>query len=49
VQVHAICAMSTHLHLVVTDVRGVLPAFLQSFHRVEARCTQVLRGWKGGA
>src|SRR4051812_32571401 len=48
VQVHAICAMSTHVHLVVTDVRGVMPAFLQSFHRVVARCTQVLRGWKGG-
>jgi len=48
VQVHAICVMSTHLHLVVTDVRGVLPAFLQSFHRVVARCTQVLRRWKGG-
>jgi len=48
VQVHAVCVMSTHLHLVVTDVRGVLPDFLQSFHRVVARCTQVLRGWKGG-
>ena len=26
VEVHAVCAMSTHLHLVVTDVQGVLPA-----------------------
>ena len=29
-QVHALCAMSTHLHLVVTDVQGVLPRFLQA-------------------
>jgi len=43
--VHAFCAMSTHVHLVVTDVRGTLPAFLHSFHRTVALCTRVLRRW----
>src|SRR5689334_15515821 len=47
VHVHALCAMSTHLHLVVTDVRGVLPRFLQFFHRIVALGTKVLRGWEG--
>jgi len=47
VQVHALCAMSTHLHLVVTDVQGVLPRFLQFFHRIVALGTKVLRKWEG--
>src|SRR4051812_14242261 len=47
VQVHALCAMSTHLHIVVTDVRSELPSFLRSFHRIVALCTKVLRGWNG--
>ncbi|XXX82343.1 transposase [Sorangium sp. So ce134] len=47
VEVHAICAMSTHLHLVVTDVQGVLPRFLQFFHRLVALGTKVLRKWEG--
>src|SRR4029078_9093840 len=46
-QVHALCAMSTHLHLVVTDVEGVLPRFLQFFHRLVALGTKVLRKWEG--
>ncbi|AUX42611.1 transposase [Sorangium cellulosum] len=46
-QVHALCAMSTHLHLVVTDVNGVLPSFLQFFHRIVALGTKVLRRWEG--
>ncbi len=46
-QVHAICAMSTHLHLIVTDVTGVLPRFLQFFHRIVALGTKVLRTWEG--
>jgi len=44
-QLHAVCAMSTHIHLVVTDVDAKLPAFLQSFHRTVALCTKVLRRW----
>jgi REP element-mobilizing transposase RayT len=47
IQVHAFCAMSTHLHLVVTDVHGVLPRFLQFFHRIVALGTKVLRKWEG--
>jgi putative transposase len=47
VEVHALCAMSTHLHLVVTDVQGVLPRFLQFFHRIVALGTKVLRKWEG--
>lgn len=47
IQVHALCCMSTHLHLVVTDQRGVLPLFLQFFHRILALGTKVLRAWEG--
>lgn len=47
VQVHAFCAMSTHIHLVVTDVRGRLPEFLQLFHRLVALGAKVLRTWEG--
>jgi hypothetical protein len=45
VAVHAGCLMSTHCHEVVTDVRGELPLFLQTFHRNLALCTKALRGW----
>jgi putative transposase len=45
--VHAGCLMSTHSHEVVTDVSGVLPRFLQEFHRLLALCTKSLRGWPG--
>lgn len=47
IQVHALCAMSTHLHIVVTDMHGVLPRFLQFFHRTVALGTKVLRAWEG--
>ena len=47
IQVHALCAMSTHLHIVMTDVKGVLPCFLRSFHRLVALGTKVLRAWEG--
>ena len=46
-QVHAICAMSTHIHLVVTDSKGVLPRFLHHFHRLIALGTKILRSWEG--
>jgi hypothetical protein len=45
-QVHAVCAMSTHVHLVVTDMEGKLPEFLHGFHLTVARCTMALRGWE---
>ncbi len=47
IQVHALCAMSTHLHLVVSDPAGVLPSFLQYFHRLVALGTKVIRAWEG--
>lgn len=47
VKVHAVCVMSTHIHLVVTDVHGVLPKFLHHFHRLVALATKVLRKWEG--
>ncbi len=47
IQVHALCAMSTHVHLVVTDERGVLPNFLAIFHRIVALGTKMLRAWDG--
>ncbi|MDQ3036169.1 MAG: transposase [Myxococcota bacterium] len=47
VEVHAAILMSTHEHLVVTDVRGVLPMFLQMFHRLVALATKVVRKWEG--
>lgn len=47
IEVHAHCAMSTHLHLVVTDANGVLPRFLHFFHRIVALGTKVLRQWEG--
>ena len=47
VVVHAGRLMSTHSHEVVTDVRGVLPRFLQEFRRLLALTTKALRGWPG--
>jgi putative transposase len=47
IRVHALCAMSTHLHLIVTDDKGVLPSFLQFFHRIVALGAKVLRAWEG--
>ena len=47
VVVHAGCLMSTHSHEVVTDVQGVLPRFLQEFHRLLALTTKAFRGWPG--
>ena len=45
IALHAVCVMSTHVHLVFTDVRGVYPAFLQYLNRLFANVTKVLRGW----
>ncbi|WP_437940883.1 transposase [Sorangium sp. So ce341] len=45
--VHALCVMSTHLHLVATDTRGELPRFLQRFHRIVALGAKILRAWEG--
>ena len=47
VRVHGYCAMSTHIHSVVTDVDGTLPLFLAQFHRIVALATKVMRKWEG--
>jgi len=47
IQVHAICAMSDHIHLVVTDTTDKLPKFLGYFHRIVALGTQIFRKWEG--
>ena len=47
VRVHAVTLMSTHEHLVLTDVRGRLPDFLQRFHRLVSLGTKALRKWDG--
>jgi putative transposase len=47
VTVHAGCLMSTHSHEVITDVRGELSFFLQTFHRHLALCTKAIHGWPG--
>jgi putative transposase len=45
--VHAYCAMSTHIHVVLTDELGRLPLFLAYFHRMVAMGTKVFRSWDG--
>jgi putative transposase len=47
VRVHAAVLMSTHEHLIVTDVRGELPRFLQELHRLLALGIKILRKWEG--
>jgi putative transposase len=44
VELHAVCVMSNHHHLVVTDPRGVLPEFLREFHRLTAKAMNALQG-----
>jgi putative transposase len=47
IQLHAFCVMSTHIHYVVTDPRGKLPRFLETFHRLVALGIKILRKWDG--
>jgi REP element-mobilizing transposase RayT len=44
VVLHAACVMSNHHHLVVTDVRGMLPDFLREFHRLTAKAMNASQG-----
>lgn len=44
VLLHAVCVMSNHHHLVVTDPRGVLPDFLREFHRLTAKAMNASQG-----
>ncbi|MBK9259347.1 MAG: transposase [Polyangiaceae bacterium] len=47
IQLHAFCAMSTHLHYVVSDPQGRLPRFFEMFHQLVARGIKILRKWDG--
>ena len=42
--IHAYCVMSNHLHMVVTDPDGSLPAFAQYFCSLVARACNALHG-----
>jgi REP element-mobilizing transposase RayT len=44
VLVHALCALSNHVHLVVTDVEGRLPAFMQYVDSLVARAVNASLG-----
>lgn len=46
-QIHAFCAMSTHIHYVITDPEGRLPRFLELFHRLVALGVKIIRKWDG--
>jgi REP element-mobilizing transposase RayT len=53
VRVHAYCAMSNHLHLVVSDPRADLPRFLQDLDSLVARAVNALHAqwghfWEAG-
>jgi len=47
IAVHAAVLMSTHEHLIVTDVAGSLPRFLHELHRLMALGVKALRSWPG--
>jgi putative transposase len=47
IRVHAAVLMSTHEHLVVTDVQGQLPCFIRELHRLVALGIKKLRKWDG--
>lgn len=44
VLIHAFCVMSNHLHVVLTDPHGRLPAFEQYFSSLVARSCNAIRG-----
>ena len=37
VKVHALCVLSNHLHMVITDTEGNYPAFLCQVHKLIAK------------
>ncbi len=45
VLIHAVVVMSDHVHIVMTDVRGVFPSFARELHRLLANVTKCHRGW----
>jgi len=54
VLIHAFCAMSNHIHVVLTDVDGIAPLFVQAMNQNIARFVNCTLGhfgamWEGGA
>jgi len=54
VQIHAFCAMSNHIHVVLTDPDGTAPFFVQAMNQNIARYVNCSLGrfgamWEGGA
>ena len=48
VQIHAYCVMSSHIHLIVTDVDGRLPEFAAWLNEFVAKCLNADQGlWEG--
>jgi len=45
IQVHALCTMSNHYHMVLTDPGCVLPDFMAWLNRQLAMCIKRLRSW----
>ncbi|AKV02632.1 hypothetical protein AKJ09_09295 [Labilithrix luteola] len=45
IELHAVQMLSTHLHEVLTDMRGVLPSFLGQRNRLVANAVKVHRNW----
>ncbi|NOU29651.1 MAG: hypothetical protein HOO96_17235 [Polyangiaceae bacterium] len=44
VEVHAICVMSDHLHIVITDVEGRVPEFMRELNRSTAKALNASQG-----
>ncbi len=42
-QVHAVCAMSNHWHVIVTDPHGYVSDFMHRAHLLVSKCTNTLR------
>ena len=47
IRLHAYCFMSNHYHLVLTDVRGLLPDFMMRLNALLSRNLNAIRGWNG--
>ena len=47
VKIHAVCVMSNHIHIVLTDMRGELPLFAARFLREAAECIRAHHGVSG--
>jgi hypothetical protein len=45
IQLHAVQVLSTHLHEILTDPRGLLPAFVRERNRLLANAVKCHRGW----